>query len=691
MNIFNINFPDFDDRFTSCLNDIKKGKGSIICISGETGFGKTHLLKNYLEQAGLKNSGVAPVYVKCDAPIGSFKIGNLQPMQPFSRAIEKILSKTKEDKSAEKKLAKSIGMTILASLPLAGDVFYAVKELSKDMRQYKKDKSSLSFKNINTVTADYYDSLVSFADNIPVVLMIDDMHWCDVQSVELLLLMAQSLSRIPILIVISYRKSILQSHPSPLNNFLSHVQFNKNSTYNIDLVGFSKEQCNKFIKSSFKGYKENKKFEDWIYSQTDGIPGSVCEFIRYFENKSPFDDKGNLKSDFFSDSNIPSSVQTAFSQTVGSLSDEESNTLAICSIEGREFTAYIISKLLNTDVLTTIKKLRSLQNKTGIIRSIGTQLRYGIKSTTYEFTQAYYHNLFEKSLEYEEYIALHSQIASILKLRYEEAESELLKQEIAPYLAAHSAESGDKETAKSMLLIAAQSAQKFGNAGIIQEFYDNYSSIVLDDVDKTQSNPEEDALVEILRKSQIKLTESIENGINEIPEDNDKKIESQDFLAIRKTIVDYYHKANYSSACDLGVSCIESQFDSLTVSDKSQIYALVVKSYIDMGDLEKAENYCQIALNLLENSPDSVGECFIYNVCSSLYSHEKENEKALNYLTQASRKALSLPPELRLLTLSNIAILMEKSKSGNANKYYDAARKVSSALNFQEFASEVFK
>ncbi|OGU96533.1 MAG: hypothetical protein A2475_01895 [Ignavibacteria bacterium RIFOXYC2_FULL_35_21] len=691
LNNININFNEFDELFATCLNEVRKGKGSVICVSGETGFGKTHLLKNYLEQAGVKNSGVAPVYVQCDAPIGTFKIGNLQPMQPFSRAIEKILSKTKEEKSAEKKLAKSIGMTILATLPLAGEVFYAVKELSKDWRQYKKDKSSLSFKNINTVTADYYDSIVAFADNIPVVLMIDDMHWCDVQSVELLSLFSQSLNKIPILIVIAYRKSILQSHSSPLNNFLTQVHLNKNSIYNIVLEGFSKEQCNKFIKSSFKGYKENKQFEDWIYSQTDGIPGSVSEFIRYFENKSPFDEKGNLRPDFFSDTNIPTSVQTAFSQIVGNLSDEESNTLAICSIEGREFTAYMISQLLNTDVLTTIKKLRSLQNKTGIIRSIGTQLRYGIKSTSYEFTQAYYHNLFEKSLEYEEYIALHSQIASILKQRYEEAESELLKQEIAPYLAAHSAESGDKETAKSMLLIAAQSAQKFGNAGIIQEFYDNYSSIVQDDADKTQNNPEEEALVEILRKSQIKLAESVDNGNQEVFENNGIKSESQDFLAIRKTIVDYYHKGNFSSACDLANSYIESQMDGLTVSDKSQLYALVIKSYIEIGDIEKATNFCETALNLLEKSPDNIGECFVYNVCSILYSLKNQNDSAMKYLIEASRKALSLPPELRLLTLSNIALLMDKNKSGNANKYYDAARKVSSALNFQEFASDVFK
>ncbi|MBI5324813.1 MAG: AAA family ATPase [Ignavibacteriae bacterium] len=694
MNLKEINIVthEYDELFQNRLNELKKGKGSIICISGETGFGKTHLLKYFHDAAGsVSKPAPTSVFVQCDAPIGTFKIGNLQPMLPFSRAIEKILSKTKEEKSAEKKFAKSIGMTILATLPIAGEVFYAVKELSKDWRQYKKDKSSLTFNKINTVTAEYYDSIVSFTDNIPLVILIDDIHWCDIQSVELLSHLATNILKIPLLIVVAFRTSILQSHASPLNNFIKQFQSEKNSVFFIELNGFSKEHVKKYIKLSLKNYKDNEKFEEWIYSQTDGIPGSINEFIRYVESRSPFDEKGNLKSDFLADSNIPTSVQTAFSQSVGNLSDEDTNILAICSMEGREFTAYIISQLLNTDILTAIKKLRSLQNRTGIIRSVGTQLRYGIKSTTYEFTQAYYHNLFEKSLEYEEYIALHSQIASILRQRYEDTESETLKQEIAPYLAAHSAESGDKETAKSMLLIAAQSAEKFGNSGIIQEYYNNYTSIDKTEISENESNPEEEALKDLLRKSQLSNYDF--ESKNEIDNEsgNESKPESQDFLAIRKTIVDYYHKGNYNSAADLALSYIDSQSGGLTISDKSQLYALIIKSYIESGDLEKAETYCNTAINMIENNPDIVGESFLFNVCSILYSIKKQDEKALWYLSEATRKAMSLPPELKLLTLTNIALLTEKNKSGNSGKYFDAARKISYALNFNEFASDVFK
>jgi hypothetical protein len=34
---------------------------------------------------------------------------------------------------------------------------------------------------------------------------------------------------------------------------------------------------------------------------------------------------------------------------------------------------------------------------------------------------------------------------------------------------------------------------------------------------------------------------------------------------------------------------------------------------------------------------------------------------------------------------------LEKINSKDADKYYDAVRKISSALNFQDFAKEVFK
>ena len=119
------------------LANLKKGSGSILAIHGETGMGKSYFMEE-INRSCNRRSNITNVMVDCQAPIGSFKVGKLQAMMPFARAIEALMSN--KQGTAEKKFAMNVGMTVLASIPLAGDLFYAVKELGRDWRQFKKDK-----------------------------------------------------------------------------------------------------------------------------------------------------------------------------------------------------------------------------------------------------------------------------------------------------------------------------------------------------------------------------------------------------------------------------------------------------------------------------------------------------------------------------------------------------------------------
>ncbi|MFC2130926.1 hypothetical protein ACFLSQ_05790 [Bacteroidota bacterium] len=342
-------------------------------------------------------------------------------------------------------------------------------------------------------------------------------------------------------------------------------------------------------------------------------------------------------------------------------------------------------------MLTTIKKLRSLQQNTGIIRSIGAHTRYGVKTTIYEFAQAFYKKYFESQLEYEENVALHGQIAAFLKQKYNEAESEALKQEIAPYLAAHSIESGDEETAKSMLLISARAAQRYGNADIVKDVYDRFTELgAITEEDKT--NPDVMAFNEIMK--------NIENGESAVLTDdngNDNGLSNgsgsseaqQDFIAIRKIIVEYYHNNRFNEAVDYALDYLNKNEEELRSSEKAQLFALMIKSYTESGQVELAEKYSMQAIELIEEHHDPIAECFVMNSLAVLRYNQNRKDEMFRYLKRAAQKAISLSPELRLLTLSNIALLTEEDEPLKSRRYYESVRKLASALNFEQFAEQV--
>ena len=465
----------------------------------------------------------------------------------------------------------------------------------------------------------------------------------------------------------------------------------------IELLPFNRNQLTELCRFMLPRYKQERRFEDWLFDRSYGIPGIISEYLNYFRQKSPFREDGSLDENFDNIDYFPVSVQAAFSELLTKLTDEEKNVLSICSAEGRRFTALIVSELLNTDILTAIKKLRSIQNKTGIIKSLGAQYKYGVKSTIYEFTQSFYHSFFESSLEYEEHVALHGHIASLLKKKYDEAESDAVRQEIAPFLAAHSSESGDEETAKSMLMVAARTAQEYGSREIMETAYDNFRKIEEYGAVAamgTEASPEAEIFRNIMHNAPvndgINLPDDSENQNGmALPGANNGADSERDFISIRRAIVDAFHQEKYQLAADTSMDYLKQYESRLRSFEKAILISLAVKSCLELGDSPLAERLFDMGENLIKNENDPIAECFVYNSQALVLNYKGKGDDAEELLRLAARKAIMLPLELRLLTMANIASTIKEKDPHKAAKYYSAIRNLGRSLHYDDFIKDL--
>lgn len=663
------------------LRKLEDGKGSIICISGESGYGKTTLLKQ-IGIESVNDFAIIGIYVQCQAPIGNFNVSNIQPLYPFARAMEFLLNR--KSLSAEKQFAINVGMTALTAIPFIGDLFYAIKELGKDWRQFKREKSSETSRRVSSATADFYDAMLSYADKKPYVVLLDDMQWSDSQSVELLNLLAESINSTRILLVCSYIPSILETQGSPILSFLNQNKANPDVT-EINLEPFNMEELRQLCKVYLPNYITNREFETWLMAKSFGNVGVIAEYLLYFKRNNPFDESGNLNPNFYSEEYLPATVHSAFSQSIEKLNEEERNILSICSAEGIEFTALIVSHLLNTDVVSAIKKLKSLQNKTGIIRSKGAQFRYGIKTTVYEFTQAFYHAFFLDALEYEESQSLHGQIASFLKSKFNEANNDSVKGEIAPYLAAHSSEAGDIETTREMLLLTAKSAQKYGNSDIIQTAYENYKKLTGENANDSL-NFEFSSLI-----SQISDNDNGSNGSSAREQQSgSQQVFFPDFVNARRNAVENFNQGKYEDAINVINNFLNENQTKLNIIEKVELISILIRIYSEMKDFEKADLEYSKGLKMIENIDEPIAESFLLNSYSLLKYDQGYYEEAYQILQKAAKIAMKLSEELQLMTISNIAIVTSKINPKESEKYVNLVRKLARQLRFEEFEKEFF-
>ncbi|MBS1537150.1 MAG: AAA family ATPase [Bacteroidetes bacterium] len=652
---------------------LEKKKGTLVFIPSESGYGKTALLTAFKEESMLQ-TGMVTVMVECQSPVGNFQVGNLQPLHPFVKVLEELAAQ--DSKSAEKKLMFNIGMSVLTILPFIGDAIYAVKEIGKDVRDFKKEKASGT--TIKSAVSEVLELLKDYLLKSPLVVLLDDMQWSDADSVELLGQFAEQIAELPIMIVVSYRPSLVNERMMPLMSLAKQWLPNEKEILRVDITPFSVSEISAVCEALLPKYKRHREFEQWLWDKSSGIPQIVVEFLHYFERVSPFDSDGNLTSEFKRGELVPASVHAAFGKLVELLTDEERNLLSLCSAEGNECTAFILSKLMNTDIVSVIKKLRTLQQRTGIIHSIGAHNRYGIKTTVYQFGQSFYQEHFHSLLEFEEKTALHNQIATELGKQYEESD-EQTRRLIAPYLAAHNAESGNEEAARAMLVVAAQAAGEIGSSAVTIEAHERFNALTL----PTESSEQ---------IAQFNSTfESIEKKL--LPEENSEEQSSIselsiDVKAIQAEIIELYHDGNFEQAAHLAESTVESLGKS--GEDVAQLLVLAAKARIEMGDIPTAREHCHVCLEILESTPSFENSCLVMNTLAVISMSSGDVAQGWDYLHKAAELSTKLTNEYRLLTITNIALLMKKSQPQDAARYKKAAKALSKSLQFSRFSLEAF-
>jgi tetratricopeptide (TPR) repeat protein len=276
--------------------------------------------------------------------------------------------------------------------------------------------------------------------------------------------------------------------------------------------------------------------------------------------------------------------------------------------------------------------------------------------------------------------------------KYNEAESEELREQIAPFLAAHSSASGDKETVKNMLVVAAQTAQKYGSTDIAKSAYDRFMAI---DEKKEETQPGEIALENVFGGIGLNAQSYITNGeeniqVTETAVEN-ISTEEYSFSEIRNSIVNDYLFGNYTTSGNRAFEYTEIHSGNGNIGETLQLLVIAAKSFLEAGDIVKAETCIRKAESILKERTEPVYECLLENVNTAYHFYTGNYQASMNSMNKAASLTQSLSGEMKLITTANIALTLKEQAPESAAKYFNASEKLSKSLNFNAFLSDLQK
>jgi tetratricopeptide (TPR) repeat protein len=349
---------------------------------------------------------------------------------------------------------------------VVGDVLGAVADTVKIAQKKVStgdDQPTLAA-NQQQVFQQYINFLEQFSQRTPLVLMIDDVHWADTSSVNLLFAAARELQRHRILFIVAYRPDDAtaarggEGHPILLiRNELERYDL----SIEVGVPTLTLSELGELLQQRYTGYRTNIAFKEWLSRISGGNVLFITQFLHTLEEDGVIDKESGEPAGDFHHITVPQSVRAAIEERIRRLNDESRELLRYASVEGDTFTSVILAKVTETPQLRLLQKLRVIQQMHHVIQSQGNQLVYSELMPAYRFSHTLLHKAMYDSLDQGEQLLLHQAVFDVLKDQWEEARGKDINiPGLAARIAVHAAILGEHFFAAEVLLQGAKVSWK---------------------------------------------------------------------------------------------------------------------------------------------------------------------------------------------------------------------------------------
>lgn len=369
------------DRLRKVFDEAFAGRGGVVMLVGEPGIGKTRTVLELETYARLRGAGV--VWGRTHESAGA------PPFWPWVQA-------GREYAAARDPAA------------LREDLGQGASELVRlfpELRDLPGVGEPAAFDDAEVAQFRLFDAFRGFlaaaSRRSPLVVVLDDLHWADRQTLKLLRHLSRELSHMRVLIAGTYRDTdLVRTHP--LSETLAELN-REGGFERVNLRGLTEPEVHAYIAAAAK-VAPAPALVTRIYEETEGNPFFLSEMVKLMT------EEGTLTRQSVSDIRLPEGVKEALGRRLDRLSAEANDVLQVAAVAGREFAYDTLSLVTGHDDDTLLRLLEE-GLAARVIEEAGQAGRFS-------FTHALMQETLLEELSTTRRVRLHGRIGEAIEQRY---------------------------------------------------------------------------------------------------------------------------------------------------------------------------------------------------------------------------------------------------------------------------------
>ncbi|WGR69718.1 MULTISPECIES: AAA family ATPase [unclassified Bradyrhizobium] len=429
------------ETLDKALQLARTGQRQVVFITGEAGIGKTTLVQMTLDR--IERQGLGVLHCNCNELFGTH--------EAFLPLIEALNERCRGTEGAS--LLASIrdhAPTWLAQMPgFLGEA---------DRAAFQHEVFGATRERMLREFADLMESLAAVR---PWVIILEDLHWSDFATVDVLSRLARRDRKAAILVLATYRPMEVAVGGHPVRAVHQDLRIHGHAA-ELALDRLTGVDVERYLALRFNSTDFARDLVERIFARTGGQPLFVTSLVDHLVAQGALveDDAGwrLVREEAALHDSMPRDLEGMITQQIDHLTAEERSLLEVASAAGAEFSALQVSGVLDRPVLEVEQMCEDLARAGRIIVVDGiTEWPNGEVSGRYAFQHALYQETLYQRLAPARRTKTHASLGAGLERGYGPQ-----AREIAAVLARHFELGRDFPKAMQYLGMAAEgSARRF--------------------------------------------------------------------------------------------------------------------------------------------------------------------------------------------------------------------------------------